>query len=172
MSESHVTLRIPKRAFTLVGVLLVGAGAFWAGTAVSRDGGTVEGAATSTTDTATATSTTLPLMTTTTAKAPAKPAAKPPVLAASITVKDDCPVAAQVQGTLTVTWTTSAAVDVEVRVMHGAVVLVDPTDDVPKNATKTFRRPCNGAVGSTLTYSVMAVGADGKTVSDRGESRM
>lgn len=171
MSGDHVTVRIPKRAFRAAGVLLVAGGAFWAGTVISDDAGRVGGVATTTT-TATATSTTLAIATTTTEKPAPKPATKPPVLAASIMVKDDCPVAAQVQGTLTVTWTTSAAVDVEVRLMHGADMLIDPTEDVAKSATKTFRRPCNGAVGSTVTYSVMAVGADGKTVSDRGETRM
>lgn len=181
MSGSHVTIRVPRWTLTLLALVILGAVAFWAGrtTLAPTADVTTSGVVASTTPDGT-TSTTP-----TTVPDPRQPAGggtpEPASLDASISVTDTCPAAGRVPGTLTVTWATTSAERIEIRLSHGADILMNNAVVVRSRGSRTFERTCNNqklADGTyngrplTVTYSILVTGADGVTASDRGESSM
>ena len=200
MSSDHLTIRIPKRLLVGLLVLLVPA-AFGAGIALGgRDNGAV--VAPTTTIAATTTSlesTTLPAPTTTVpvqksnSKAVTTTVAKKKKAAAATTTTteklgvtatyaDTCPapgVNNRVQGTMTITWTSTRAVRASVRISHGSERIYDEID-ADASGTLSFVRTCNnqktatGAFnGNTLvvSYTITVYAADGTTAGTVGEGQ-
>ena len=201
MSSDHLTIRIPKRLLVGLLVLLVPA-AFGAGIALGgRDNGAVVAptttiAATTTSPVSTtlaAPTTTVPVqksnanaVTTTVAKKKKKAAAATTTttekLGVTATYADTCPapgVNNRVQGTMTITWTSTRAVRASVRISHGSERIYDEID-ADASGTLSFVRTCNnqktatGAFnGSTLvvSYTITVYAADGTTAGTVGEGQ-
>lgn len=197
MTESHVTLRIPKKALIAVLVLLLPA-AFGAGMALGgRDGGVVD----TTTSTVDATTTTVVQTTTTLApattvkaaarattttvakkKAPVAPVvrAKPTV---TVTYSDNCPapgVNNRVAGTMIISWTTTNSTSVAAKVSHGADSVYNE-NNLPPNGEIRMNRTCNNLKSAngtypgtplTVSFTVTAYAADGTTAGFVGEDKM
>lgn len=200
MSSDHLTIRIPKRLLVGLLVLLVPA-AFGAGIALGgRDNGAV--VAPTTTIAATTTSlesTTLPAPTTTVPvqksnakvvtttvakkkKAAAATTTTTEKLGVTATYADTCPapgVNNRVQGTMTITWTSTKAVRASVRISHGSERIYDEID-ADASGTLSFARTCNNQKtangtfnGNTLvvSYTITVHAADGTTTGTVGEGQ-
>lgn len=200
MSSDHLTIRIPKRLLVGLLVLLVPA-AFGAGIALGgRDNGAL--VAPTTTIAATTTSlesTTLPAPTTTVPvqksnakvvtttvakkkKAAAATTTTTEKLGVTATYADTCPapgVNNRVQGTMTITWTSTKAVRASVRISHGSERIYDEID-ADASGTLSFARTCNNQKtangtfnGNTLvvSYTITVHAADGTTTGTVGEGQ-
>ena len=205
MSGDHVTLRIPKKALFTAAALLIPI-AFIGGIAVGGQGSstapetipssTVVETTSTTTSTVPVSAAAKSVTTTTIAKKKKKSAPAtttttlPPKLGITASYEDNCPApnaanpaAAQLPGTITVKWQSTAATRVTLKISHGADKLFDGQVNDLSGQMSFPNRTCNNVykfvngqkvyTGQplTVTYQLAAYDTAGTLSSTNGEGQ-